>query len=139
MAYSDHGKVEELIRNVDRLADDVKRWQYRQEKGSSISIEALKDRVDAMWSKLDNFSSRVTTYDTMKKFVSQPSTEATDMHIPEHLTFRVSQLESWVAQLDDRFKKDVSIARKQFVISLTTLVAVAAFIGITIWFQLGSW
>jgi predicted patatin/cPLA2 family phospholipase len=139
MSYSDHGKVDELIRNVDRLAEDIKRWQYKQEKVPSISIEALKDRVDAMWSKLDNLSSRVTTYDKIKKAASQPSTEATDMHILEHLTFRVSQLETWVAQIDDRFKKDVSIARKQFVISLTTLVAVAAFIGITIWFQLGSW
>jgi len=138
MAYSDHGKVDELIRNVDRLAEDVKRWQYRQEKGSSISIEALKDRVDAMWSKLDNLSSRVTTYDTIKKSASQPSTEATDTRMLEHLTFRVSQLERWVAQIDDRFKKDVSIARKQFVISLITLVAVAAFIGISIWFHLGS-
>jgi hypothetical protein len=138
MVYSDHGKVEELIRNVDRLADDVKRWQYSQEKGYSTSIEALKDRVDAMGSELENMSSRVTTYDRMKKFVSQPPMEAADMPILEHLAFRVSQLERWVAQLDDKLKKDSSIARKQFVISLTTLVAVAAFIGITIWFQLGS-
>jgi len=138
MAYSDHGKVDELIRNVDRLAEDIKRWQYRQEKGSSISNETLKDRVDAMWSKLDELSSRVTTYDTIKKSASQQSTEATDMRILDQLTFRVSHLEKWVAQIDDRFKKDVSIAKKQIVVSLITFVAVAAFIGISIWFQLGN-
>ena len=138
MAYSDNGKVDELIRNVDRLAEDIKRWQYKQEKGSSISTEALKGRVDEMWSKLDNLSSRVSTYDTIKKSSSQPSTEATDMRILDHLTFRVSRLEKSVAQIDDRFKKDVSIARKQIVISLITFFAVAAFIGISIWFQLSS-
>ena len=138
MAYSDHGKVEELIRNVDRLAEDVKRWQYRQERSSSFSIEALKNRVEEIGSELENMSSRVTTYDGMKKFVSQSPVEAGDMPILEHLKFRVSHLERWVTQLDDKFKKDSSIARKQFVISLTTLVAVAAFIGIAIWFQLGS-
>lgn len=138
MGYSDTGKVEELIRNVDRLAEDVKRWQYRQERSYSLPIEALKNRVDEIGSELENMSSRVTTYDGMKKFVSQSPVEAADMPILEHLKFRVSHLERWVAQLDDKFKKDSSIARKQFVISLTTLVAVAAFIGITIWFQLGS-
>ena len=138
MMYSEHDKVSELIRNVDRLAEDVKRWQYRQERGSSISIESLKDRVDAMWGKLEDLSSRVTTYDTMKKLASQPSTEATDIRILEHLTFRVTQLEKWVAQIEDRFKKDASIARKQMVVSLITFIAVAAFIGISIWFELGS-
>ena len=138
MAYSDHGRVDELIRNVDRLAEDIKRWQHRQERGSSISNEALKDRVDAMWDKLDDLSSRVATYDTIKKSASQTSTGATDMRILDQLTFRVSHLEKSVAQIDDRFKKDVSIAKKQIVISLITFVAVAAFIGISIWLQLGS-
>jgi len=138
MGYSDTGKVEELIRNVDRLAEDVKRWQYRQERSYSSSIETLKSRVDEIGGELEGMSSLVTTYDEMKKYVSQSPVEAGDMPVLEHLKFRVSHLERWVSQLDGKFKKDTSIARKQFVISLTTLIAVAAFIGITIWFQLGS-
>ena len=138
MGYSDTGKVEELIRNVDRLAEDVKRWQYRQERSYSSSIETLKNRVDEIGMELENTVSRVTSYDDVKKYLSQSTVEAGDMPILEHLKFRVSHLERWVSQLDEKFKKDSSIARKQFIISLTTLLAVAAFIGITIWFQLGS-
>ena len=138
MAYSDTGKVGELIRNVDRLAEDVKRWQYSQERNYSTALETLRNRIDEIGSELENMSSRVTTYDEMKKYGSQSPVEAGDMPVFEHLKFRVSHLERWVSQLDDKFKKDSSIARKQFIISITTLVAVAAFIGITIWFQLGS-
>lgn len=138
MGYSEHSKVEELIRNVDRLAEDVKRWQYRQERSYSSSLDALKNRVDEIGGELESMVSRVITYDEMKKYGSQSPVEAGDMPVLEHLKFRVSHLERWVSQLDDKFKKDSSIARKQFIISLTTLVAVAAFIGITIWFQLGS-
>ena len=138
MGYSDTGKVEELIRNVDRLAEDVKRWQYRQERCYSSSLDALRNRVDEIGGELEGMVSRVTNYDEMKKYVSQSPVDADDVPILEHLKFRVSHLERWVSQLDDKFKKDSSIARKQFVISLATLVAVAAFIGITIWFQLQS-
>ncbi len=138
MGYSDHSKVEELIRNVDRLAEDVKRWQYRQERSYSSSIEALKNRVEKIGSELEGMSSLVTTYDEMKRSVSQSPVDAADMPTLEHLKFRVSHLERWVANLDDKFKKDSSIARKQFFISITTLIAVAAFIGVTIWFQLAG-
>jgi hypothetical protein len=138
MAYSDNTKVEELIRNVDRLAEDVKRWQYRQERSYSSSLESLKNRVDDIGSVMENMVSRVSTYDDLKRYTSQSPVEAGDMPVLEHLKFRVSHLERWVSQLDDKFKKDSSIARKQFVISLTTLIAVAAFIGVTIWFQLNS-
>jgi hypothetical protein len=138
MGYSDHSKVEELIRNVDRLAEDVKRWQYRQERSYSSSIEALKNRVDKIGSELEGMSSLVSTYDEMKRYVSQSSVDDADMPTLEHLKFRVSHLERWVASLDDKFKKDSSIARKQFMISIITLIAVAAFIGLTIWFQMGG-
>lgn len=138
MAYSDTGKVGELIRNVDRLAEDVKRWQYSQERSYSSSLETLRNRIDEIGNELENMSSRVTTYDEMKKYGSQSPVEAGDMPVLEHLKFRVSHLERWVSQLDEKFKKDSSIARKQFIISLTTLVAVAAFIGMTVWFQLSS-
>jgi len=137
MSYSDHSKVEELIRNVDRLAEDVKRWQYRQERSYSSSLEVLKNRVDEIGTELEKMASRVTNHDGAKNHVSQ-SIEADDMPVLEHLKFRVSHLERWVSQLDERFKKDTSISRKQFIISVTTLVAVAAFIGLTIWFQLGG-
>jgi len=138
MGYSDHSKVEELIRNVDRLADDVKRWQYRQERSYSSSLEVLKNRVEEIGGELEQMVSRVTTYDGAKNYVSQSSVEASDMPVVEHLKFRVSHLERWVSQLDERFKKDSSISRKQFFISVITLIAVAAFIGLTIWFQLGG-
>ena len=138
MGYSDTGKVEELIRNVDRLAEDVKRWQYRQERSYSSSLDALRNRVDEIGGELEGMVSRVTNYDEMKKYVSQSPVDADDVPILEHLKFRVSHLERWVSQLDEKFKKDSSIARKQFVISLTTLLAVATFIGLTIWFQLQS-
>jgi len=138
MGYSDYGKVDELMRNVDRLADDVKRWQYRQEKGYSISIEALKNRVDVMASELENISSRLTNNGGTKKFVSQSPTETANIPVLEHLAFRVSQLEKWVTQIDDKFRKNSSIATKQFLISLITLIAVALLVGMNIWFQLGS-
>ena len=89
--------------NVDRLAEDVKRWQYRQERSYSSSLEVLRNRVDEIGSELEKMVSRATNHDGAKNYVSQ-SVEADDMPVVEHLKFRVSHLERWVSQLDERFK-----------------------------------
>ena len=131
-------KVKELIRGVEGLAEQVKRWQENQEKTHSSDLEALKNQMDEIGSELSNVSSRMNNYNGMLESASKSSIEATDIPVLEHLALRVTHMERWVAKLEEKFRKDASMARKQFVISLVTLVAAAAFFGVAVWYGLSG-
>jgi hypothetical protein len=131
-------RVRELIHMVDSLAKQVKRWQETQDSTYHSTIEALESRVSEIGGELEQLSSRISVYSEMLEPTSESTLDTTDIPVLEHLAFRVAHLEKWVAKLDDRFKRDASLARKQFIISLVTLGAAAAFFGITIWFGMGG-
>jgi archaellum component FlaC len=126
-------RIRELIRMVDGLAKQVKRWQETQNDNNRSAIEALESRVGEIGTELGEVSSRINTYSEMFESTSESSMDAAEIPVLEHLAFRVAHLEKWVAKLDDKFKKDASLARKQFIISLVTLGAAAVFLGIAIW------
>lgn len=131
-------RVRELIRMVDSLARQVKRWQDTQGNTYSSAIEALESRVGKLGSELGEVSSRMNAYSEVLEPTSESSLDTAEIPVLEHLAFRVAHLEKWVAKLDDSFKKDASLARKQFIISLVTLGTAAVFFGVAIWFVLGG-
>ena len=131
-------KVKELINGVESLAEQVRHWQDKQEKTHSSDLEVLKSRVDEIGSELRDISSRMNNYNGMLESVSKASIGATDIPVLEHLALRVTHMERWVAKLEEKFRKDASIARKQFIISLVTLVAAAVFFGVAVWYGLGG-
>lgn len=131
-------RVRELIHMVDSLAKQVKRWQETQDSTYHSTLEALESRVGEIGNELDQVSSRVNVYSEMFESPSESSLDSTDIPVLEHLAFRVAHLEKWVAKLDDSFRRDASLARKQFVISLVALGAATVFFGVTIWFALGG-
>ena len=131
-------KVKELIRGVEGLAEQVRRWQENQEKTYSSDLEALKSQVDEIGSELSDVSSRMNNYNGMLESASKTSIEATDIPVLEHLALRVTHMERWVAKLEEKFRKDASMARKQFIISLVTLIAAAAFLGVAVWYGLSG-
>ena len=131
-------RVKELIRMVDSLAKQVKRWQEMQSNAYSEVVETLESRVDEIGGELGGVASRIKTYDEIFESASKSSLDTAEIPVLEHLAFRVAHLEKWVAKLDDRFKKDASLARKQFIISLVTLGAAAAFFGVAIWSVVGG-
>ena len=131
-------RVRELIRMVDSLARQVKRWQDTQGNTYNSAIEALESRVGEIGSELGEVSSRVNAYSEVLEPASESSSDTAEIPVLEHLAFRVAHLEKWVAKLDDSFKKDASLARKQFIISLVTLGTAAVFFGVAIWFVLGG-
>jgi uncharacterized protein YukE len=126
-------RIRELIRMVDSLAKQVKHWQEKQDDTYRATIEALESRVGEIGTELGEVSSRINTYSEMFESTSESSMDAAEIPVLEHLAFRVAHLEKWVTKLDDRFKKDKSLARKQFIISLVTLGAAAVFLGVAIW------
>ena len=131
-------RVRELIRMVDSLARQVKRWQDTQGNTYNSAIEALESRVGELGSELGEVSSRMNAYSEVLEPTSESSLDTAEIPVLEHLAFRVAHLEKWVAKLDDSFKKDASLARKQFIISLVTLGTAAVFFGVAIWFVLGG-
>jgi septation ring formation regulator EzrA len=131
-------KIKGLIHIVESLAEQVRHWQDKQEKTYSPVLEALKSRVDEIESELSNASSRMNTYNEMLESASESSIGATEIPVLEHLALRVTHMERWVAKLEEKFRRDASMARKQFAISLVTLVAAAVFLGVTVWFGLSS-
>ena len=126
-------KVKELIHGVEGLAEQVKRWQENQAKTYSSDLEALKNQVDRIGSELSNVSSRMNNYDGVLESASKTDIEASDIPVLEHLALRVTHMERWVAKLEEKFRKDASMARKQFIISLVTLIAAAVFLGVAVW------
>jgi len=126
-------KVKELVHGVEILAEQVKRWQENQAKTYSSDLEALRNQVNAMGNELSNVSSRMNNYNGMLESSSRADIEASDIPVLEHLALRVTHMERWVSKLEERFRKDASIARKQFIISLVTLVAAAVFLGVAVW------
>ncbi len=135
---SSANRVRELIRMVNGLATQVKRWQDTQDNTYHSAIEALESRVGEIGNELDEVSSRMNTYSEILEPTSKASLDTAEIPVLEHLAFRVAHLEKWVAKLDDKFKKDASLARKQFIISVATLGAAAVFFGVAIWFVLGG-
>jgi len=130
--------VRELVRMVDSLANQVKRWQETQGNAYSEVVKTLEGRVDEMGSEMDSIASRIKSYDEAFEHGSKSSLDDTEIPVLEHLAFRVAHLEKWVTQLDDKFKKDASLARKQFFISLGMLGAAAAFLIVAILQVLGG-
>jgi hypothetical protein len=130
--------VRELVRMVDGLANQVKRWQETQSNAYSEVVKTLEGRVDEIGSELDSIASRIKSYDEAFEPASKSSLDDTEIPVLEHLAYRVAHLEKWVTQLDDKFKKDASLARKQFFISLGMLGAAAAFLIVAIWQVLGG-
>jgi hypothetical protein len=130
--------VRELVRMVDGLANQVKRWQEMQSNAYSETIESLESRVGEIGGELDSIASRIKGYDEAFEHGSRSSLDDTEIPVLEHLAFRVAHLEKWVTQLDDKFKKDASLARKQFFISLGMLGAAAAFLIVAIWQVVGG-
>lgn len=126
-------KVKELIHGVEGLAEQVKRWQENQAKTYSSDLEALKNQVDKIGGELSNVSSRMNNYDGVLESASKTDIEASDIPVLEHLALRVTHMERWVAKLEEKFRKDASMARKQFIISLVTLIAAAVFLGVAVW------
>ena len=131
-------RVRELIRMVNGLATQVQRWQDTQDNTYHSAIEALESRVGEIGNELDEVSSRMSTYSEILEPTSKASLDTAEIPVLEHLAFRVAHVEKWVAKLDDKFKKDASLARKQFIISMATLGAAAVFFGVAIWFVLGG-
>jgi hypothetical protein len=123
---------------VDSLAKQVKHWQETQGSTYHSTIKALESRVSEIGNELDQVSLRVNTCNGMLEFPSESSLDTADIPVVEHLAARVAHLEKWVTRLDDRFRRDASLARKQFIISLVTLGAAAIFFGVSIWFALGG-
>jgi hypothetical protein len=131
-------RVRELVRMVDSLANQVKRWQEMQSNAYSEVIKSLESRVDEIGTELNSMASRIKSYDEAFEHGSKSSLDDTEIPVLEHLAYRVAHLEKWVAKLDDTFKKDASLARKQFFISLGMLGAAAAFFIVAIWQVLGG-
>jgi len=131
-------KVKELIQGVENLAEQVRRWQDKQEKTYTSDLETLKSRVGEIGSELSGVSSRINTYNEMLKSASKSSLGAAEIPVLEHLALRVTHMERWVAKLEEKFRKDASMARKQFIISLVTLVAAAVFLGVAVWYGLSG-
>lgn len=126
-------KIKELIHGVEVLAEQVKRWQENQAKTYSADLEALRNQVDTMGNELSNVSSRMNNHNGVPESASRTDIEASDIPVLEHLALRVTHMERWVSKLEEKFRKDASIARKQFIISLVTLVAAAVFLGVAVW------
>ncbi|UCB43105.1 MAG: hypothetical protein JSV77_00195 [Dehalococcoidales bacterium] len=131
-------KVKELIQGVGSLAEQVRRWQDKQEKTHSSDLETLKNQVDEIGSELSEVSSRINTYNEMLESASTSPIGAAEIPVLEHLALRVTHIERWVAKLEEKFRKDASMARKQFVISLVTLAAAAVFLGVAVWYGLSG-
>ncbi|HEY33106.1 MAG TPA: hypothetical protein G4O10_08385 [Dehalococcoidia bacterium] len=131
-------RVKELIQIVESLAEQVRRWQDKQEKTYSSGLEALKSQVDEIGSELNNVSSCINTYNEVLESVPKSSLGATEIPVLEHLALRVTHMERWVAKLEEKFRKDASMARKQFYVSLVTLAAAAVFLGVAVWHGLSG-
>jgi len=131
-------KVKQLIQGVENLAEQVRRWQVEQEKTYSSDLEALRNQVDEIGGELSDVSSRINTYNETLQSTSRSSIGATEIPVLEHLALRVTHMERWVAKLEEKFRKDASMARKQFVISLVTLIAAAVFFGVAVWYGLSG-
>lgn len=106
-------RVRELIHIMNSLTKHVRCWQDTQDNTYHSAIEALESKLGEIRYKLSEVSSHMNAYSEILESTSESSLNTMEMPVLEPLALRVSHLEKWVAQSDDKFKKDASLARKQ--------------------------